>query len=137
MSRESIPVDPAVDVDAFFWEECARRIFWLQQCADCDQWQYYPRALCSHCWSTELVWRRPSGKAVLKTFSVVQRGSGGFAALAPYVVALVELAEGPTMMTNVVGIDPAQITIGMDLRLDFEERNERTVPVFRPGQGTS
>jgi uncharacterized OB-fold protein len=88
--------------------------------------------VCSHCWSTALVWRRPSGAGVLKTFSVVQRGSGGFAALAPYVVALVELAEGPTMMTNVVGTDPERIAIGMDLRLDFEERNERTVPVFRP-----
>jgi len=131
MSIESVPVDPAVDVDAFFWQECARRVFWVQQCTACGQWQHYPRAICSHCWSADLVWRRPSGRAVVKTFSVVQRGSGGFANLAPYVVALVELAEGPTMMTNIVGADPGQVAIGLEVGLDFEERNGRTVPVFR------
>ncbi|MFR9805086.1 Zn-ribbon domain-containing OB-fold protein [Pseudonocardia sp. RS010] len=132
MSADSIRVDPAVDVDDFFWGECAKRVFWLQRCADCERWQYYPRTLCSHCWSSALEWRRPSGQATVQTFSVVERGSGGFAALAPYVVALVELAEGPTMMTNVVGAEPGEISIGMALQLDFDERNERIVPVFRP-----
>lgn len=126
-----IDVDHAEDVDTFFWRECEKRVFWLQYCRDCAKWQYYPRFICSHCASRHLVWRMPSGEGVLDSFTVIRRGAGGFAELAPYAVALVTLTEGPTMMSNVVGCDPEALAIGAALHLEFDVRNSRTVPVFR------
>jgi uncharacterized OB-fold protein len=124
-------VDPAADVDAVFWDGCARREFWLQHCTACDAWQFYPRGICSHCWASTsaLEWRRPGGGAVLESFSVVHRGSGAFAEYAPYVVALVRFDEGPVMMSNVVG-DVAGLAIGARLELGFAQRAGRVVPVF-------
>jgi len=129
-----LPVDPDRDVSEVFWEACERREFWLQHCSACDAWQYYPRSMCSHCWApaSALKWRRPSGAGVLESFTVVHRGSGAFAEYAPYVVALVRLAEGPVLMTNVVG-DGDDVAIGAEVQLEFAERAGRTVPVFRPG----
>jgi len=127
---EVIAVDRQQDPDRFFWDACAKREFWVQRCRACDQWQYYPRAICSHCWSRDLEWRRPSGHAVLETFSVVQRGAGEFSALSPYVVALVTLDEGPRMMTNIDVANPDDLEIGMRLHVAFRNQNDRVVPVF-------
>ncbi|KJE21736.1 putative nucleic-acid-binding protein containing a Zn-ribbon [Frankia torreyi] len=126
-----VDVDPLEDPAAFFWRECGHGVFWLQHCDGCAKWQYYPRHLCSHCWSRKLTWRRPSGLAVVETFSVVHRGSGAFADLTPYTVALVRLAEGPTMMTNIVDVDPDKVEIGLEVQLDFARRGDRVLPVFR------
>lgn len=133
MSQENrgLPVDQDTDAADVFWEGCSRREFWLQYCNSCAQWQYYPRSICSHCWQNSgLEWRRPSGTAALESFSVVHRGSGGFADLAPYVVALVRLEEGPVMMTNIIEAAD-DLSIGDRLTVDFAEHNGRVVPVFR------
>jgi uncharacterized OB-fold protein len=130
-----VPVEADTDVDSFFWDACANRVFWLQHCCACSRWQYYPRNLCVHCWSTDIEWRRPSGRATVESFSRVERGSGAFAAIAPYVVALVRLEEGPIMMSNVVAA-PDDLAIGAALVLEFADRHDRVVPVFRVA-GTS
>ncbi len=128
--QDGIHVDASEDPDRFFWAACANREFWLQHCRSCQKWQYYPRSICSHCWSRDLVWRRPSGRAVIESFSVVQRGSGAWAASGPYVVAFVTLAEGPRMMTNIEVADPGALEIGMELSLGFKEQNDQVVPIF-------
>ncbi|GAA4742255.1 hypothetical protein GCM10023350_28770 [Nocardioides endophyticus] len=141
-------VDPQADAATVFWDGCARREFWLQHCTTCDAWQFYPRSLCSHCWAptSALEWRRPGGGAVVESFSVVHRGSGAFAAHAPYVVALVRFDEGPVMMSHIVGLDIdlgcgvgavgdvtgiGAVAIGDRVELEFAELAGRTVPVFR------
>lgn len=128
------PVEPDRDVSEVFWEACEREELWVQYCTACDTWQHYPRSLCSHCWApaSALRWRFPSGRAQVESFSVVHRGSGAFAPYAPYAVALVRLAEGPVMMTHVVG-DIEAVAIGDTVQLEFAERAGRTVPVFRAG----
>lgn len=144
-------VDPQADAATVFWDGCARQEFWLQHCTTCDAWQFYPRSLCSHCWApvSELEWRRPSGVAVVESLSVVRRGSGAFAAHAPYVVALVRFEEGPVMMTHIVGLETdlaigvgdsvdgsdgagiGGLAIGDPVGLEFAELAGRIVPVFR------
>jgi uncharacterized OB-fold protein len=76
-----------------------------------------------------------SGRGTLHTFTVVHRGQKGFPLGYPYVIAVVELEEGPRMMTNLVGItpDPSAIRIGMPVEVTFVDATpEATLPHFRP-----
>jgi uncharacterized OB-fold protein len=118
-----------------FWEAARRHELQLQHCRACGTWVYYPRAACPRCFSAELEWRRSSGRGTLHTFTVVHRGLKGFPIGPPYVIAIVELAEGPRMMTNLVGVAPdAQgIRIGMAVEVTFADVTpEVTLPHFRP-----
>jgi uncharacterized OB-fold protein len=83
-------------------------------------------------------WKPVSGRGTLHTFTVVHRGAKGFPLGTPYVIAVVELAEGPRMMTNLVGVepDPAKVRIGMPLEVVFQDvSGEFTLPHFRPAGG--
>jgi uncharacterized OB-fold protein len=91
--------------------------------------------VCPYCLSGDLEWLATSGRGTLHTFTVVHRGAKGFPIGPPYVIAIVELAEGPRMMTNLVGIapDPAQIRIGMPVEVAFEDVTpDVALPRFRP-----
>lgn len=120
------------DLAAQFWAFCEHQLLVIQCCVDCGKWQFYPRFICVHCSSRNVVWREACGEATLESFSVVYRSGGDFASMVPYTVAIVRLAEGPTMMTNVVGCEEDQLHIGMGLRVQFERRGARVVPVFTP-----
>jgi hypothetical protein len=85
--------------------------------------------------SGDLAWRRASGRGTLHTFTVVHRGQRNFPLATPYVIAIVELAEGPRLMTNLVGIDadPAKIRIGLPVEVVFEDiSTEIALPRFQP-----
>lgn len=75
-----------------------------------------------------------SGKARLFSYVINHRAADGFEEEAPYVVALVELEEGPRMLSNIVGVDPDPdvLVLDMPLIVDFEDRRGFSVPVFRP-----
>lgn len=84
--------------------------FIIQQCRDCGRHVFYPRVLCRHCGSPELKWVEPSGRGVVYSTSVVRQRPGQGA---DYNVALIELDEGPRMMSRVVDIEPTKVRIGM------------------------
>jgi uncharacterized protein len=118
-----------------FWEAARRHELSLQRCRECDRYIFYPRAACPHCLAGDLEWRRVSGRGTLHTFTVVHRGQKGFPLGPPYVIAVVELAEGPRLMTNLVGIepDPAKIRIGLPVEVVFEDVTaDVSLPRFRP-----
>ncbi|OPX05627.1 OB-fold domain-containing protein [Gordonia sp. i37] len=128
---------PIEDVRAVFWRSCSDGELRLQQCESCAKWQFYPRYLCRHCGSLDIVWQQASGDATIESFSVVNRGAGEFAALAPYVVAIVRLDEGPTLMTNIISggpdpLDHSLLGIGMKVRVVFERRGDAVLPLFTP-----
>ncbi|WP_417777969.1 Zn-ribbon domain-containing OB-fold protein [Stutzerimonas xanthomarina] len=114
-----------------FWEAACEKVLAIQRCSNCDRHIFYPRNRCPHCWSDRLDWVTASGDARLATFSVIHKpGHPAFAEETPYVVALVDLVEGPRMLTNLrVPIDLIQI--GMLLIVSWEERGDFTLPVFR------
>ncbi|WP_216695244.1 Zn-ribbon domain-containing OB-fold protein [Dietzia psychralcaliphila] len=125
------------DIRVKFWNSCREGILRIQWCQECDKWQFYPRYLCRHCGSRAVEWREAAGIGTVETFSIVNRAEGIFAELTPYVVALVRLSEGPTMMTNVVGttdspLNVATVSIGMPVRVLFEERDGQVLPLFTP-----
>ncbi|MFF2899847.1 Zn-ribbon domain-containing OB-fold protein [Streptomyces sp. NPDC057966] len=124
--------------DAFtrpYWDAAARGQLLLRRCRDCGRAHHYPREFCPHCWSEDTDWERASGDATLYTWSVVHRNDlPPFGARVPYVAAVVDLAEGPRMMTEVVGCEESALAVGMALRVTFrQEEGEEAVPVFRPG----
>lgn len=79
-------------------------------------------------------WVETSGRARLHSYLINQRPGPGFEELGPYVVAVVELHEGPRMMSNIVDVepDPEQLQLDMELEVVFEERGGVSVPLFRP-----
>jgi uncharacterized OB-fold protein len=99
--------------DARFAAALAQGRFEIQRCAACGEHVFYPRALCTHCGSAQLDWIQPSGAGVVYSSTVVRRKpeAGG-----DYNVALIDLAEGPRLMSRVDGIAPAQVRIGMPVQ---------------------
>jgi uncharacterized OB-fold protein len=130
-----LPV-PTLETRAY-WEGCKQHELRIQQCAACGQHQFYPRLYCSKCFSDRVEWVKASGRAKVMTFTIVRRPvSPAFADDVPYVVALVALDEGPTMMTNIVGIAPEKVEIGMPVAVTFDDWTEEiSIPKFTPALG--
>ena len=117
-----------------FWDAASEGRLLIQRCTACGEWQYYPRPFCKRCWSEDVEWAEASGRATLYTFSVVRRNDlPPFGERVPDVPAIVDLEEGPRMMTEVVDADPDQLEIGTALVVDFADVDEELKrPVFRP-----
>ncbi|GIU87498.1 MAG: hypothetical protein KatS3mg009_2013 [Acidimicrobiia bacterium] len=117
-----------------FWDACREGRFLLRHCGACGRHHHYPRPFCPFCWSEDVTWTEASGRATLYTYSVVRQNDlPPFPERVPYVAAIVELAEGPRVMTNLEGVEPEAIEIGMDLEVDFRPiSDDVTIPVFRP-----
>lgn len=116
-----------------FWDGCRERRLRLQYCPDSGQWVFYPRALDPHSWSTHLQWRDASGRGTVASFIVVHKpGHPAFREDVPYVVALIDLEEGPRMLSNVVGCAPEQVCIGQAVRVHWVEQGGEVLPKFVP-----
>ena len=127
------PLPTVVGETKPYWDSCRLGKLMLQRCGLCDEYQFYPRGICSHCWCTEVRWVESPGRGVVWTYTVTyQNRTPGFAG-APYVLALVELEEGVKMFTNIVECDVGDVRIGMPVEVTFVQANDQiTVPYFKP-----
>lgn len=119
--------------DAVFAAFLADGRFMLQQCDDCKKHVFYPRVLCPHCGSPKLSWQPASGQGTVYSATVVRRKpeQGG-----DYNVALVDLHEGPRMMSRVDGISPHEVAIGMAVCAKIiDEPKKGKLLIFTPAQG--
>jgi hypothetical protein len=131
---------PSVDWETrAYWEGAGRGELVLQRCRDCHVVQHRPRGLCVSCLSDEVESFVASGRGEVYTYSIVrQNQASAFRNALPYVVAYVQLEEGPQLLTNVVGCDPESVSIGMPVRVDFVVPETPAgeaplgVPRFRP-----
>lgn len=119
---------------AEYWAGLARHELLLQRCEACGTHLFHPRAICTACSGAKLAWVRASGLATLVSWSLVRRAvSEAYAPDLPYALAIVRLAEGPTMMTTLAQVDLDAVSIGMPLEVAFDDRPEGcTLPRFRP-----
>ncbi len=103
--------------------------FRIQRCDGCGKHVFYPRLTCSHCGSIALKWVTASGRGVVYSTSIVNRKAekGG-----PYNVVLVDLAEGPRMMSRVDGVSNEQVKIGMPVKAKIESGGNEPFVVFQP-----
>jgi uncharacterized OB-fold protein len=113
-----------------FWDGCLAGELRMQHCAQCNDYQYYPRSICSRCGGKELGWDTVSGKGIIASFTIVRRAISG-AYTAPYVVALVDLVEGPRMMSMIVDEITDQIAVGAAVTVRFDAWGDGLkMPVF-------
>jgi uncharacterized OB-fold protein len=110
-----------------FWIAAREGRFTVPVCSACGKAHWYPRAICPFCSSDKVALRDASGKGTIYTFSVMRR------AKEPYTIAYVTLAEGPTMMTNLVDCDFDKISIGQPVTVVLKETDGGPpVPMFMP-----
>lgn len=117
-----------------FWDALREGTFLLRHCDACGRDHYYPRPFCPSCWSDEVSWRPAAGTGTVYTYSVVHSNDlPPFKERVPYVAAIVELDEGPRVMTNIEGVAPEAVEIGMRVAVEYRPiSDEVTIPVFRP-----
>jgi uncharacterized OB-fold protein len=115
-----------------FFVAAKRRQLVVQRCLDCGACRFPAREICSACLSAKSDWTPVSGRGEVFSFNVMhQVYHPGFAAEVPYAVVLVKLDEGPKINSNLVGIAPHEIRIGMPVRVVFEDvSDEVTLPKF-------
>ena len=120
-----------------YWDGCAAGELRIQRCLDCGKPYFYPRPVCPSCGSGRVEWFTASGQATLYSYVINHRPAAGFEDDVPYAIAVVELAEGPRMMTSIRGVPatPEALVLDMPLRVAFEQRGDVWLPVFTPGQG--
>jgi hypothetical protein len=116
---------PFVDVETQeFWAATAEKKLLLPKCDTCGTVIWYPKQLCPSCHSTETSWFEATGEGEIYSFTVSRRGEGAWREAAPYVLAYVELDEGPRVLTNIVDTDPGSVRIGQRVRVVFDDTGE-------------
>jgi hypothetical protein len=117
-----------------FWEGCRQHELRLQRCRTCHTFRHQPRPMCPQCRSLDYEWARASGRGTVYTFTIVHGPTlPAFQAAAPYNVIVVQLEEGPFMVSNLVDCGAEHIRIGMAVEVVFEDVTETaTLPRFRP-----
>jgi uncharacterized OB-fold protein len=130
-----LPTRPArrTKETAPFWDAAGQGRLVLPRCVACDEYIWYPRRFCPFCGSREVTWVEVSGRGVVYAHTTVRKGMGPYAAVGPYVLAYVELDEGPRILTNVVGIEPSAVACGMPVVAVFDPAGDADAVVrFRP-----
>ena len=125
---------PELDpVSTHYWEAASRGELLIQHCPSCDARQHYPRAVCTTCGSAP-EWQTASGRGTVDTFTIVrQYGMPPFATEVPYVVAIIELEEGPRMMSNITDCNVDEVRIGMAVEVHMVVAEPGVgIPFFRP-----
>ena len=132
VTKKPLPTPNAVS--APYWSGLADGQVRLQRCSVCSRVQFYPRPACRYCGSRSLHWEDLSGRATLYSYTVVYRAPfEAFADDVPYVLAVVELEEGPRLLTTLEDVSEEDIQIGMSLDPIFDRINDDvTLLRFRP-----
>ncbi|RMF92537.1 MAG: Zn-ribbon domain-containing OB-fold protein [Nitrospinota bacterium] len=129
------PITPEVKP---FWDGLKEHKLMLPKCDDCGKPFFYPRILCPFCHSRRISWIQASGKGKLHAFEIAyQSFNPEFKIPPPYILAMIELEEGPRLMSNLINIepDPAVIRCDMPVEVVFEKlTDEITLPLFQPAR---
>jgi hypothetical protein len=129
------PVIPVANPDTKpFWEGCARGELLLQRCTGCGAYRHPPAPICPHCLSAAHNWIRASGRGTVYTFVVVRETRArGWDQMVPYVPAVIELEEGPRILSDMTNVAPEEVAIGQPVEVTFAELDGTTkLPLFQP-----
>ena len=134
----SKPIPDPTPETQFFWDKAGEHELWIQRCNDCNHVYFPPRFNCPQCLSPNVEWTKASGNGMLYSYMINHRAPPGFEDEAPYAIAVVQLEEGPRMMTNIVGIEntPENLVLDMALEVTFDDSPpDVTIPKWRPASG--
>jgi uncharacterized protein len=129
------PIRPNITaVNRPFWEGCGRGELLIQRCTSCSRLRYPAAAICPSCLGSESKWERVSGAGKVFSFVVFHRAyHPAWEDKVPYNVSLIELDEGPMMLSNVIGVDHETLKIGQAVQVSFDPiEHDLAIPVFKP-----
>lgn len=127
------PGPPVTPDSQTFWDGTAEDRLVLPRCDKCSTVIWYPREFCPACGSMAVSWFDASGRGTVYSHTVVRKGEGMYGAVAPYVLAYVELEEGPRVLTNIVDCEPESVKIGQAVSVVFHETGQGPkLARFRP-----
>ncbi|MGB9628742.1 MAG: Zn-ribbon domain-containing OB-fold protein [Thermodesulfobacteriota bacterium] len=134
MSNYKKPLPNMNDDNKEFWAGCKVHQLRFQRCQSCGHVRWPPSLFCPLCFSKETEWIVSEGKGRVYTYAVYHVAyHSGFENELPYVVAIVELEEGPRLLTNIVGCQPDEVTCEMPVEVTWEDITEEfSLPKFRP-----
>ena len=133
MSQLPTPSPAVTSATEKFWAATADGRFILQLCSTCDLVIWFPRRHCPSCWTENLSTFDAVGTGVIYSYTVIRKGTGDYAGAAPFVVAYVELAEGPRIMTNIIDCDVERLSVGMPVEMVFHDTGHgNSLYRFRP-----
>ncbi len=117
-----------------FWAGCREHELRFQRCSDCGHIRWPASILCPQCHSRSSEWVTSSGRGKVYTYVIYRVAfHPAFEEALPYVVAVVELEEGPRLLTNIVGCPPEEVHCEMPVEVTWEDvTDEVTLPKFRP-----
>ena len=133
MSTLPTPAPTVTQANAAFWAATAEGRFQLQRCNECDTVLWFPRRHCPSCWTENVSTFNASGKGVVYSFTVIRKGAMAYKESGPFVIAYVELAEGPRVMTNIVDCDVETVKVGMPVEVVWHDTGQgNALYRFRP-----
>jgi uncharacterized protein len=131
VSTRRIPLPEPSPLSEPFWAGVREHSLLIQRCANCGHWEWTPQVVCSQDLTYTLVWTPVSGLGAVYSYSILHRPQSP-AFEVPYVVAMVELDEGPRLMTNIVGIPPEDVRIDMRVKVGYEDFEDFSIFNFSP-----
>lgn len=128
------PDEPTTDCDtAAWWAALDEGRLTVNRCGACGNATLYVRSFCPLCWSEDVSLEPASGRAVLYTWSIVHQNAPPFAERTPYIAVVVELAEGPRLMSTLEDCAEADLRAGLEVQVAFRKTTGgQAIPVFRP-----
>lgn len=134
--KEQFPLPVPTKLSRPFWEAAKTGKLVFQFCHQCQSFQSYPKPCCSECGSDSLEWKGVCGKGRVYSFTIpryVVGNSSFFQDKLPFIVAIIELDEGIRIYSNIIGVKPEGVTIGMKVQVEFENISpEINLPKFKP-----
>ena len=119
-----------------FWDGCRAEKLMLPRCEECGHVFFYPRILCPRCHSRQVGWMQASGRGTLHSFEIAHQAfQKAWKIKPPYVLAMVQLEEGPRMMSNLINVEPSPKAIRCDMPVEVvftKVSDEVTLPLFQP-----
>jgi uncharacterized OB-fold protein len=134
MSDYKKPLPRSNSISMPFWEAAKHHELQIQRCNSCGTYVFYPREACAECLSSDLSWVKISGRGTIYSYTVAYAPTHpAFSGDVPYVIAIIELAEGPRIITNIVGCKIEAVKIGMPVEVIFDDvTQEITLIKFKP-----
>jgi len=125
---------PDDDLDAAFWQHCAREELRFQRCGNCGTWRHLPRLRCASCGSGEFAWERSSGRGRVYSWTVTHQSPiPAFAPRLPFAALVVELEEGVRMVAGLAEADVRELRLDLPVEVVFERVGaDAALPSFRP-----
>ena len=127
-----LPKFPEPDTEPF-WDATKDHELKYQVCDDCGGLVWHPRRHCTHCTSLNLSWKTSKGEGTVYTYSIVRQNyHPAFRERIPYVVAWIDVDEGFRMLSNVVDVDPEEVSVGQRVRVRWLDQEGLALPAFTP-----